>query len=190
MIDELPPLIRMEVKTTRTEVFTFSDRDLEGVGPDGMLCVLLESRRLGGPRWVIVPRRLCSAGRIADAELAQLENPCHLTQEIQSGWSDWLMSEESMDAVLEGGLTEFPAKIRWLREQNLPRVNMSAGSLRAVRLGKCLGRLHRRVDEVAGGLGAQAEGRIHQNLIEDVIEHLGYRMIPNPVGVPDILAEM
>jgi hypothetical protein len=181
--------IRLEVKTSRSDSFPITARDLEGPGPDGYVAALLTSRRLHGPRWVLVPVRRMSARAYGDKEMAELAAPSRLVDEINLGWSDWLLDATAFARLLEEGIPGLPARVPWCRREHPPHRHGARGNVRELKLWEALASARAAIDGAsAAESGAQAEGQVHQALLEDVLAQLGYRVLPNPVGVPDIVA--
>ncbi len=178
------------MKTSRAEEFLLSRRDLDGIRPGGRLAALLRNRRVRGPRWVLVRAALLSPRPMRAGELAELADPGPLSEALNRGWSDWLLSEKAWRAVLAEGISNLRERIRWCRRESPPRRNRTSGARREEKLHRALDALGREIDAAADpGRGAQAEGLFHPCLLEDVLESLGYRILANPVGVPDIRAE-
>lgn len=188
-MSELPARVRLEVKTSRGGSFPLGPRDLEGIAPDGHLAALLTERRLRGPRWVLVPARLLSAKGYGEAELAAMEESSPLADALNQGWSDWVLDDEVVARFLVGQVSGVAERIAWCRTEHPPRGHAAVGNVREVKLSEALRRFRERLDAIAAGdSAAQAEGQVHQRLLEDVLRQLGYAVLPNPVGVPDILA--
>jgi hypothetical protein len=186
---DLPARVKLEVKTSRGGAFPLSERDIEGIAPDGHLVALLTDRRLHGPRWVLVPARLLSAKGYSETDLAGMEEPTPLTVALNRGWSEWVLDEEATGRILTGQVSGVADRILWCRTEHPPRSHPSAGNVREVKLTGALDLFRRGLDAIAAGdTAAQAEGQVHQRLLEDVLRQLGYAVLPNPIGVPDILA--
>ncbi|MHC4548624.1 MAG: hypothetical protein ACYTEZ_07585 [Planctomycetota bacterium] len=193
MTRELPAALKLEVKTSRAGKLTLDARDLAGITPDGYLAALLTERLAHGPCWVVVPRRGLHPGTYLDLELHGLREPGQLEALLNQGWSDWILDEEAWRCVLAEGVTQPAARIAWCRKEHPPRRNRSAGALRESKLFRKLEEFRAAVDaaaEAQSGSGARAEGQLHQVLLEDVLTDLGYKILPNRVGVPDICAAL
>jgi len=189
-VNELPEQILLEVKTSRARKFVIDERDLDGIGPDGYLCVLIESRGLGGPRWILVPGRIATSGAATDIDLCELHEDSSLARNLQDGWSNWLLDRESMDALLGDHLDDMAGRIKWVRAHFPPHSNASAGTLRAVRLTRILDNIRNPAEPQSSLITAQLEGFLHQALLEDVTEAMGYQIVRNKIGVPDIRANL
>ena len=186
--DELPESVRLEVKTSRRERFVLGERDLQGVRPDGHVAALLAERRAGGPRWVLVPVARLSAGSASVEDLAAKAEPSALASALQEHWSDWLLDDDARRRLAASPETGVRERVAWCRAEHPPRQNKGRGALRSVRLAGALAALQRELDGALPGAGAQLEGQLHQALLEDALEALGYEILPNPVGVPDVTA--
>jgi hypothetical protein len=189
-MDERERELSLEVKTSRSGGLQIGERDIDGIGPSGYVVVLLTDRMLHGPRWILIPARGIQAKGYSEAELAESADEGGIVRELNRGWSDWILDREAWARVLEPGVTRIPERIRWCRREHPPRVNLTSDNLREVKLAEALAAFRDRIDQVAtGGSGAQAEGQLHQTLLGDVLEQMGYEVTVNPVGVPDIVAK-
>lgn len=187
---DLPGEVHLEVKTSRSGTIPIGDRDLVGVGPAGYVIVLLNDRLLHGPRWVLVRAVGLQARTYDERQLSELAEPAPLAVEINQGWSDWILDREAWSRLLEAGTTGVADRVVWCRSEHPPRAQQSTGALREVKLAAALQEFRGRIDAAApGGTGSQIEGQIHQALLCDVLEQIGYAITPNPVGVPDIVAK-
>lgn len=189
MIPETPRELRIEVKTSRSGGFQIGPRDIDGIGPGGYVAALLNDRLLHGPRWVLLPGRGLLPMGYDERGFAELEAAPELALSINRGWSDWILDRESWGQLLSEGAQNAAARIPWCRREHAPRMHQGQGNLREVKLDAALAAFRARLDEVAAGeSGAQIEGQVHQALLGDVLEQLGYEVTLNPVGVPDIVA--
>jgi hypothetical protein len=187
---ELPGEVRLEVKTSRSGTLPIGKRDLIGVGPTGYVIALLNDRILHGPRWVLVRAAGLRARTYDDRQLAELAEASPLAEELNQGWSDWILDREAWSRLLEVGTTGVAERVVWCRSEHPPRTQQSTGAVREMKLASALQEFRGRIDVAApGGTGSQIEGQIHQALLGDVLEQIGYAITPNPVGVPDIVAK-
>jgi len=163
---------------------------LDGVGPDGHVIALLNSRLLRGPRWVLVRSPALRAGTFDEVKLSELGESSHLADALNRGWSNWILDRDAWSRLFEAGTTGVSERIAWCRGEHPPREQRSVGPIREAKLAAALQEFRDRVDAAApGGTGSQIEGQIHQALLGDVLGQLGYAITPNPVGVPDIVAK-
>ena len=188
---EFPGEIRVEVKTSRSGTIPIGTRDLEGVGPAGYVIALLNDRFLRGPRWVMARARGLQARSYDEASLAEVAEPSALVEGLNQGWSDWILDRDAWSRLFEAGSTGVAERVVWCRVEHPPRLIQLAGAVREMKLAAALAEFRARLDEVApGGNGSQIEGQIHQALLGDVLQQMGYEITPNPVGVPDIVAKL
>jgi hypothetical protein len=186
-----PRELKLEVKTSRAGGFQIGTRDIEGVGAEGYICVLLNSRWLHGPRWVLVPSKELRARGYGEEELAESAAPGELAEELNRGWSDWVLDRDAWEVLLSPGVLGVAERVSWCRSEHPPRAHKAQGNLREVKLQAALEAFREKVDAVsAGDSGPQSEGQVHQALLGDVLVQLGYRATLNPVGVPDIVATL
>jgi len=187
----LPKTLKLEVKAPRSTRYQLSARDIAGITPDGFLVALLTDRRLRGPRWVVVPAAQLSVGNASAKELAASEFAGSLAEMLNRGWSDWILDQSAWERLLEEGTSGVRSRMAWCRSQHPPRQNSATGLVREAKIVEALDALRMSIDNaVIGRSGAQQEGSIHQILLEDVIQLNGYKIIENPVGVPDIQAQL
>jgi len=185
---ELPPSLRLEVKTSRSGRVALSARDLAAVGPDGAVCVLLGGGTLRAPRWAVVPARLLAPGSRGEEELARLAEEGPLAAGLNRRWADWLLDAKALELLFAAGVKAVRERVRWCRKPGQPREDRSPGVVREIRLTRALEALRSRLDELARDNAPQLEGQVHQALLEDALESMGYAVVENPVGVPDITA--
>lgn len=187
---DLPVEVRLEVKTSRSGTIPIGDRDLVGVGPNGYVIALLNDRLLHGPRWVLVRAVGLQARTYDERQLAELAEPSPLAEGLNRWWSDWILDREAWSRLFEAGTTGVAERVVWCRTEHPPRTQQSMGALREVKLAAALQEFRGRIDAASTGVtGSQIEGQIHQALLGDVLEQIGYAITPNPVGVPDIVAK-
>jgi len=187
---ELPDEIRLEVKTSRLGTIPIGERDLVGVGPTGHVIALLNDRKLYGPRWVLVRATGLQSRTYSEAQLAELAEASELDAQLNQGWSDWILDREAWSRLFESGTTGVAERVVWCRGEHPPRAHQFTGAMREIKLDAALQEFRTRIDAtVPGGTGAQIEGQIHQALLGDVLQQIGYAITPNPIGVPDIVAK-
>lgn len=187
---DLPSELCLEVKTSRSGTIPIGERDLDGVGPSGYVVALLNDRLLHGPRWVLVRAVGLQARGYDERQLSELAESSPLADPLNAGWSDWILDSQLCSRLFEAGTTGVAARVAWCRVEHPPRAHQSSGALREVKVAAALQEFRARIDAAAsGGTGSQIEGQIHQSLLCDVIEQMGYAITPNPVGVPDIVAK-
>lgn len=185
----LPAWLWLEIKTTRREYFVLDQRDLAGVLPDGHIVALVTPRRLGGPRWIVVPATRLAPGTIQPDELVALAVETELADGLQRGWSDWLLDADVRKRLAQGGAGGLRQRVRWCRSEHPPRTHKGTPSVREVRVDAALTELRAELEHGLAG-GSQVEGQLHQILIEDALAQLGYEILPNPIGVPDVRARL
>lgn len=189
-MSELPLELQLEVKTSRSNVVQVGTRDLEGVGPNGHVVVLLNDLRLHGPRWILVPARTLQARGYSEPELSEIAEASALADALNRGWSHWILDRESWTKLLEPGNVGIGDRVAWCRREHPPRANLTEGALREVKLADALAAFRASLDMAATGeSGSQVEGQVHQALLGDVLHQAGYEVTLNPVGVPDIVAK-
>lgn len=190
MPEPFPAALKIEVKTARDTRHQLSERDLNGIRPDGYAAILLTERLHHGPRWVLVPVALLTAGCHTDADIASLARDVlpELTAAINRFWSNWILDENLRDRLF----AQIPMKLRealdWCLTNHVPRENRSTGNMREGRLASALADFRTSLDRFVGVNGPQQEGFVHQSLLAQALISLGYRLNENPVGVPDISA--
>lgn len=194
MTDDLPQNVRIEVKSSRTEDFTLSRRDIEGITPNGHAAVLLKSRHLKGPRWVLVPAHVLSPGAVNENQLSQLTEeegaPTLLVEKLNKSWSDWVLDSGVQDLFFKqpGALKE---AIEWCLKNHPARPSRFQGSVREGKLSRGLRGFQSRLDQhVKGDSGPKQEGFVHQHLLEDAFRQAGYQVTNNNIGVPDFSATL
>jgi hypothetical protein len=187
----LPRTLKLEVKAPRSGEYHLSARDIAGITPDGFLVALISERSLAGPRWTVVPANHLSIGTATGRSLLESEVKGSLSDVLNRGWSDWVLDRAAWGKLLEEGASGVRSRIAWCREHHPPRASAATGRLRETRVADALDALRLVIDRlVTADSGAQQEGSIHQVLLEDVLQLNGYLIVENPVGVPDIRAEL
>jgi hypothetical protein len=192
---DLPAEIRIEVKTSRSQGFTFTDRDLEGIRPDGHAAILIDSTRHNGPRWILVPATRIDPGTHTESTLVRTSEetpgPNTVVSAINSAWSNWILDREVRRRLFKQA--NMPAKdaIKWCLERHPARTSKYEGHVRQAKLAAALTEFRNELDAFLGNEnGPQQEGQIHQYILEDSLQYLGYIAINNPTGVPDIHARL
>ncbi len=190
MPEALPSVLKLEVKISRATKHSLSDRDLSGIAPDGFAAILISSRVLHGPRWLLVPARHLQAGNHDETDLCTLVDGGHpaLCQGLDRIWSDWLLDDTVWAKLFQQDHMKIKPAIDWCLQHHPPRRNKSQGNLREGRLADALQRFREELDRRHDENSAQQEGFIHQYLLAYGLEKLGYNATVNPVGVPDIAA--
>lgn len=184
-----PSELRLEVKSSRVGSYVLSERDLDGPGPGGFVVGLINDRLLRGPRWVLVPVRVLQARSYSETEFNVAATLADLAERLNEEWSTWILDRVAWERLFEPGATGIAERIRWCRRENPPRRNQSRGNVRETRLDAAFQEFRARLDQAATGeSGSQVEGQVHQALLKDGLEQLGYVVLQNPVGVPDIVA--
>lgn len=187
-MDKFPERLLIEVKTSRVGNFSISDRDLAPLDKDGFLCALLPDRKIGGPIWAFVPRDLIQPGTFDQAELFERHVNSMLSEAVQQGWSNWLLNQKSIEHVLKSG-AQSNGSVEWVRTHHPPPENSSKGLIRQLKTREALDKLHEQIDDAfSEEIGSQMEGKLHQYLLEDVMMQIGYKIVHNDPGVPDINA--
>lgn len=193
MPENLPTTLKLEVKTSRTTSHQLSPRDLDGIGPDGFVAVLITERLQRGPRWILVPGDQLQAGTHTDSGLckgAEKIQP-ELCSKLNGFWSDWILDGTVWEKLFEQEHIKIKAGIEWCLQHHPPRINQSTGALREIRLASAIQNFRSALDErVSKESGPKQEGFIHQYLLVHALELLGYSATVNPVGVPDINATL
>jgi hypothetical protein len=185
----LPETLKLEVKAPRGSSYQLSERDIAGIMPDGFLIALLGDRRLRGPRWAIVKASHLSPGSRTAQQLVDCEVVDDASVMLNLGWSNWILDATAWSSLLELGTAGVRARMAWCRMHHPPRQSVAKGSIREAKLVDSLDAFRACVDKIAkSDTAAQQEGSIHQVLLEDVIQQSGYKIVENPVGVPDIVA--
>jgi len=189
----LPRHLKIEVKSSRNSDYQLSQRDIDGIMPDGYGAILLTSRDLQGPRWVFVHARELAVGANQETALAvaarDVQAPASLNDSLNSSWSDWILDEDVQDVLFSQKSMPLRDAVSWCLESRRPRACRLTGAPRATRLARALERFRARIDDfLESGAGAQEEGQVHQSVLRDAVARLGYRVVNNPIGVPDIEA--
>ena len=185
----IPPALDVEVKTSRGSGFQLSVRDLDGIRRGGHLAALIVSRVLGGPRWALVGGERLSAGGFADQDLAALEARSDVAAAIDAGWADWILDRDTWQPLAEHGFRNARETVAWIRHERPPRPRSIESATRESALSRALAAFRTVIDETCGAEhGPRMEGQVHQALIEDVLRQLGYEIVENPIGIPDIRA--
>lgn len=190
MPETYPSQLKIEVKTSRDSQHELSERDLDGIKPDGYAAVLVTERLYHGPRWVLVPGSHLSPGSHADSDLDQLARNVlpDLTAALNRFWSNWIMDDSVWQRIFAQQNMPLLAALDWCLQNHPPRSNQSQGNLREGRLVDALALFRDALDKFVETKGPQQEGFVHQRLLACALEQLGYRLNENPIGVPDILA--
>jgi len=192
---DLPAEIRIEVKTSRGQDFTLSDRDLKGIRPHGFAAILINSTRHKGPRWILVPATRIDPGTHTEATLVRTSKeapgPAAVVSAINLAWSNWILDREVRAKLLAQDNMAPKDAIRWCLGRHPARASKYEGNVRQAKLAAALTDFRADLDAFLGNEnGPQQEGQIHQYVLEDSLEHLGYAAINNPTGVPDIHARL
>jgi hypothetical protein len=137
-----------------------------------------------------VPARTLQARGYSERELSEIAEGSVLVEELNHGWSNWILDRESWAMLLEPGNSGVGERVAWCRREHPPRANLTEGTLREVKLAEALAASRASLDVAAAGeSGSQVEGQVHQTLLGDVLQQVGYEVTLNPVGVPDIVAK-
>jgi len=185
--------LKVEVKSSRSTTHQLSERDLDGIAPDGFAAVLITARLLKGPRWVLCPAHVLTPGGHDDKELAVLAETVQadLCTNLNRIWSNWILDESVWNKLFLQDHMKIKAAIKWCLRQHPPRENQCKGNLREGKLADALDRFRSALDKfLSAETGPKQEGFIHQYLLGDALEQLGYELTENPIGVPDINATL
>ncbi|HEV2045635.1 MAG TPA: hypothetical protein VGQ95_03455 [Chthoniobacterales bacterium] len=193
MSESWPNPLKLEVKSSRSTTHQLSERDLDGINPDGFAAVLITDRWLKGPRWVLCPAQFLRPGGHNDKELAAVAetNQADLCGKLNRIWSNWILDESVWSKLFLQDHMKIKAAIKWCLQHHPPRQNKSKGNLHEGRLADALDRFRSALDKfLSAETGPKQEGFIHQYLLGDALEQLGYELTENPIGVPDIRATL
>jgi len=187
--------LAIEVKTARSGGFVLSQRDIDGVLPEGHVAFLVESRLLGGPRWILVPARLLGPGAHDETALEKLADGSPALAEVievlNLRWSDWILDGDVHALLFQQDAMKFKDAMRWCLEHHPARHSGFGGAIREGKVATALAAFRADLDaHAAADKGPQLEGAVHQYLLEDGFRHLGYRVTNNPIGVPDFDARL
>jgi hypothetical protein len=190
---DLPAEIRIEVKTSRGQDFTLSERDFEGIRPHGFAAILINSTRHDGPRWILLPATRIEPGMHTEATLVRTSEeapgPGKVVEAINFAWSNWILDREVQAKLFAQANMATKDAIRWCLERHPARQSRYEGHTRQAKLASALTGFREGLDDFLGNEnGPQQEGQIHQYILEDSLQHLGYVAVNNPTGVPDIHA--
>ena len=195
MADTLLEHLSIEVKTSRSGDFTLSQRDIDGVLPDGHVAFLVESRLLRGPRWILVPARLLSPGAHEARTLVKLADTRPavdvVVDALNTRWSDWILDGAVRDLLFQQDAMKFKDAMRWCLKHHAARRSGFSGAIREGKVAAALAAFRDALDVYAtGSSGPQIEGYVHQYILEDAFGSLGYHVTNNPIGVPDFDARL
>ena len=191
--DELPRELKVEVKTSRNQSFALSDRDLEGIKPDGFAAILVDSPRNHGPRWILVEGRRLTACTHDEESLLQAEqdgsSPMQVVAAINRIWSNWILDREAWHKLFQQQNMPLNKAVKWMLETHPLKQNRATAAVREMKLGQALTEFRQGLDKfLANEQAAQQEGQVHQYILEHAIQQLGYDVTNNPIGVPDFNA--
>lgn len=188
---DLPAEIRIEVKTSRGQDFVLTDRDFEGIRPHGHAAILIGSTRHKGPRWILVPASRIDPGTHTEATLVhtseETPGPAAVVSAVNLAWSNWILDREVQAKLFSQGNMAVKDAIKWCLERHPARMSKYEGHVRQAKLAAALMDFRAELDSFLGNEnGPQQEGQIHQYVLEDSLQRLGYVAVNNPTGVPDI----
>jgi uncharacterized protein YjiS (DUF1127 family) len=192
---DLPAEIRIEVKTARGQDFHLTQRDFEGIRPHGFAAILINSTRLHGPRWILVPATRLDPGTHADTTLVRTSEdssgPAAVVSAINLSWSNWILDREVRRKLLAQDNMALKDAVKWCLERHPARTSNYQGHVRQAKLADALSDFRTDLDSFLGNEnGPQQEGQIHQYILESSLQDLGYAAVNNPTGVPDIHARL